>query len=403
LDVRLSPIGTPEGISVLAAVIDVTDRKRLETSLRDQVVQRDSFLATLSHELRNPMAAIVTATSMLSRVVGELPQTAEPCGVIRRQASQIATLLDDLLDVSRVTQNKIVLRREVTDLAALAREAVEAVEPLIAARRHQVRLNAPDEPLWVDVDRARILQVLENLLTNAVKYTPEGGNITLTLSRDGQQSLVRVRDNGRGIAPDLQQSIFDMFVQADTTIDRSQGGMGVGLTLVRSLVELHDGAIDVHSDGVDQGSEFTVRLPATAKRPPRQRPPDVGYVPSPLRVVVVEDCADVRQMLSALLELEGHQVQAAADGRQGLELITTEKPDVALVDIGLPQLDGYQIARRLREHFRKDEICLIALTGYGRAEDHEAVLEAGFDEHLVKPVSTQELNSTLAKAAPHKP
>ena len=398
VDVRLSPISTPEGFAVLAAIVDVTDRKRLESSLRDQIVQRDRFLATLSHELRNPMAAILTAASMLSRVAEDSSIVTEPCGVIRRQSSQIATLLDDLLDVSRVTQNKVALRREVMDLTLLSKEAIEAVGPLIAAHHHDVHLEITDEPLWIEADRSRILQIIENLLTNAIKYTPDGGNIWLTLNRDGRQAVIQVRDDGRGIAAQLLDSIFDMFVQSDTTLEHSDSGMGVGLTLVRSLIELHEGTIEAHSDGLDQGSDFTVYLPLTAKRLARDTDPVVEHDPSQVRLALVEDSDDARKMLASLLEMEGYQVQVAADGCEGLELIRREEPDVALLDIGLPGVDGYQIARRVRQEYGRNEIYLIALTGYGRAEDHEAVLEAGFDEHLVKPVNLKELKSALSKS-----
>ena len=271
VDVRLSPIETARGICVLAAVVDVTDRKRLEFSLRDQVKQRDRFLAVLSHELRNPMAAILNAASLLGRIMDDLPAGQPPCDVIRRQASQMAAILDDLSDVSRVTQGKINLRREVTDLTRLGKEAIEAVGPLLAAHRHHLDLEIADEPLWADVDRSRVLQIIGNLLTNAVKYTPDGGQLSLSLSREGRQAVIRVRDNGRGIPPQLANTIFDMFVQSQDTLDRSEGGMGLGLTLVRSLVALHEGTIEVFSRGDHQGSEFVVRLPLTSKRPPRPR------------------------------------------------------------------------------------------------------------------------------------
>ncbi|MCA9068111.1 MAG: PAS domain S-box protein, partial [Planctomycetaceae bacterium] len=398
LDVRLSPIGTPQGYSVLAAVVDITDQKRMELSLRDQVVQRDRFLATLSHELRNPMAAILSAGSVVSRFAKDLPQITDPCGVIRRQASQIATLLDDLLDVSRVTQNKINLRKEVTNLVALANEAIEAVGPMLGTHGHKIHFENEEQAIWVDVDYSRMLQVLENLLTNAIKYTPDGGNIWMKLSVEGEEGVVRVRDDGRGIEPELLNSIFDIFVQADETLDRSEGGMGVGLTLVRSLVELHGGSIAVFSRGVGQGSEFIVRVPRTSKRPIRQSSPKPVHDPADLRIVLVEDSPDVREMLAALLAFDGYQVQTAANGLEGLKLIVESHPDVALLDIGLPDLDGYGVARRVREEIPRHEIYLIALTGYGREEDHEAILEAGFDEHLIKPINMEELKSSLGKA-----
>ncbi|MGE3777215.1 MAG: chemotaxis protein CheB [Pirellulaceae bacterium] len=300
IDVRLSPLSTPRGVAVLSAVLDVTDRKRLESSLRTQLTQRDRFLATLSHELRNPLAAILAAAAMVSRLAGDGSESAaDPCGVIRRQASQLAALLDDLLDVSRVSQNKIRLRPEPVDMIRLCEEAIEAVSPAIAAHRHEVVLDAADKPVWVEVDRARMLQVLENLLTNAIKYTPDGGHIQLQVSDEARQAIVHVRDNGRGIAPHQLESIFDMFVQAEDTLDRSQGGMGVGLTLVRSLVELHGGKIEARSAGRDCGSDFVIRLPLTTKRPRRDIVTVVDHDPQQLRLAIVEDADDAREMLAA--------------------------------------------------------------------------------------------------------
>ncbi len=399
IDVQLSPISTPRGTSVLAAIVDVTERRRLEASLREQVVQRDRFLATLSHELRNPMAAILAAGSMLGRLTGDAPETAEACGVIRRQSAQIARLLDDLLDVSRVSQNKITLRLEVADLAVLSQEALEAVAPLVSNHQHDVHLEISDNPLWVDVDHARCLQVLENLLTNAIKYTPDCGNIWLTLYREGRQAVVRVRDDGRGITPEFLASIFEMFVQSHDTLDRSDGGMGVGLTLVRSLVELHGGTVTAHSDGLGHGSEFLVRLPLSHKRRPEDRAPATSEDPKHLRLVLVDDSDDARRMLEALLSFEGYQVETGSTGQEGYQAILREKPDVALLDIGLPDFDGYHLARLVRQRFTKDEIYLIAVTGYGFEQDHEAILEAGFDEHLVKPVNMHDLKTALCKAA----
>jgi two-component system CheB/CheR fusion protein len=239
-------------------------------------------------------------------------------------------------------------------------------------------------------------------LTNAIKYTPDGGNIWLALSREGSRGVIHVRDNGRGIAPELLGSIFDMFVQSDDTLDRSDGGMGVGLTLVRSLVELHGGTIEARSSGTDRGSEFTIRLPPTTKRPSRASLSSDGHDPQNVRLVLVEDCADTREMFAALLAFEGYHVQTAADGQEGLDLIRKTKPNLALLDVGLPKLDGYELARRVREEFTKDEIYLIALTGYGSEEDQEAVLEAGFDKHLVKPVDLQELKVAISKAVNSK-
>jgi two-component system, chemotaxis family, CheB/CheR fusion protein len=393
LDIRLSPIESSEGPLVLASIIDMTRSKVLESSLRLQVDQRDRFLATLSHELRNPMAAIVSAATLLSRTVAH-PETKEPCEIILRQAAQMTTLLDDLLDVSRVTQGKIKLRVEPIDLRDICRESLETVTPMITAHRHQLRITLPETPVFAEVDRGRLLQVVENLLTNASKYTPDAGRIELELSTHAQMAMIRVRDNGRGIAPELLESIFDMFVQSDSTLAHSDGGMGVGLTLVRTLVELHHGKVYAQSEGAGHGSTFVVELPITENRPETPAPSTTERLQQATRVVLIEDNRDARLMLESLLSMDGYEVQSAANGVQGLALIFDFKPQLAVVDIGLPGMDGYEIARRVRQSGNQ-EIRLIALTGYGREEDRAAVLEAGFNHHLVKPVRIDELEKIL--------
>jgi two-component system CheB/CheR fusion protein len=394
LDIRLSPIEGFEGMSVLASIIDMTRSKKLESSLRLQVDQRDRFLATLSHELRNPMAAIVSAATLLSRMRGGT-EACEPCGIILRQAAQMTALLDDLLDVSRVTQGKIKLRQEPIDLRDICRESLETVEPLIAAHRHQVSVRLPETPVFVDVDRGRIMQVVENLLTNAIKYTPDAGAIELSLAPTGNMASIVVQDNGRGIEPELLQSIFDMFVQSDSTLEHSDGGMGVGLTLVKTLVELHGGHVHASSPGTGHGSTFTVELPLTSRLPdhPATHGP-YGATLSGVHVVLVEDNRDARLMLESLLSMDGYEVHAAANGVQGLAMILDLKPPIAVVDIGLPGMDGYEIARRVRAAGHND-IRLVALTGYGRDEDRQAVHAAGFNHHLVKPVRIDELEAIL--------
>jgi two-component system CheB/CheR fusion protein len=395
LDVRVNPITTPSGIQAIASLVDMSDHQSLQESLQTQVQQRDHFLATLSHELRNPMAAILTAASLLREVSNDSPEVQKPCAVIRRQASQIATLLDDLLDVSRVTQGKIKMRVKPIDLVDVCRESLEAVEPLVAKHQHHVILDLPDDSMWIEADRVRIVQTVENLLTNAIKYTPDGGNIELQLSSEGNLATLQVRDDGCGMSRDLQKSVFDMFVQSDQTLDRSEGGMGVGLTLVRTLVELHQGTIDAFSEGPNQGSEFVVRLPLTTKRPEPEETSQPPLTPEDLRLVLVEDNDDTREMLTELLSRSGYNVVATAeDGLKGCDMIIQHQPDAALLDVGLPKLDGFQIARRVREQLGSD-IKLVALTGYGRDEDHEAVLEAGFNEHLVKPINLGQLAAVL--------
>jgi two-component system, chemotaxis family, CheB/CheR fusion protein len=395
LDVRVNPIKTPSGTQAIVSLVDVSHHQKLQASLGEKVEQRDRFLAILSHELRNPMGAILTAASVLDRAASNIPKVEQPCSVIRRQATQMATLLDDLLDVARITSGKIKLRLEVTDLAEVCGQAIEAVAPQVTAHRHQVEFEHPESPVWVHVDRGRMQQVVENLLTNAIKYTPERGRIVVTVETEGRETVIRIRDNGCGMTKELLETIFDMFVQSDETLHRSEGGMGVGLTLVHSLVELHHGTIDAHSDGPGKGSTFTVRLPVTDKRPIRDRPSPPIHTSDEVRIVLVEDNHDARTMLAALLDDYGYRVVATAgDGQQGFEAIQTHQPDVALLDIGLPELDGYQLARRIRNQMGT-AIRLIALTGYGRGEDHKAVLESGFDEHLVKPINIDTLADVL--------
>jgi two-component system CheB/CheR fusion protein len=404
LDVHVRPILTPHGRQAIASVVDVSQHQQLEASLREQVQQRDRFLATLSHELRNPMGAILSAASVL-RTQAEKgspegqSQWLAPCDVIRRQASRMSRLLDDLLDVARVTQGKITLRIEVVDLNEICRTSAEAVRPMMQSHRHRFDLQLPEEPTWVRGDRVRLVQIVENLLTNAIKYTDDEGEIQLTLIRRDFRSFLVVRDNGRGMTPELMSTIFDMFVQSDETLDRREGGMGVGLTLVRSLVEMHEGKIEATSDGAGQGSQFTVQLPLSD--PPQTSSPGAAVATptnsSQTRVVLVEDDNDAREMMATLLQHHGHDVLAtAADGAEGLEMITRLEPDAAILDIGLPKIDGYSLARQLRDRLGS-RIYLIALTGYGRSEDRETVIEAGFNQHLVKPVNIKQLNEVLRR------
>lgn len=375
---------------------DITDRKQAEERQRLEVVRRDQFLAMLSHELRNPLGAIVNAIRAIDREPNAVSVT-RTRQVISRQAHHMSRLLDDLLDVSRVTQNKIELRKDVIDLRQTSEDAVDVVRTLIERRNQQLSLNLPDEPLFVEADPARLQQLQVNLLTNSSKYSPEGGQIRLTVENGGSDAVILVRDNGAGISPEMQESIFDLFIQSDASIGRSDGGLGVGLTLVRSIVEKHGGRVDVHSDGPGTGSEFTVRLPITSKRPSRPHHRTRINRPSQIKILVVEDNADARETLCRLLELDGYQVTNAADGVSALEMIDRAHPDVALIDIGLPELDGYEVARRIRSNEEFDGILLIALTGYGQDSDREAALASGFDAHLVKPLNTEKLADLIAE------
>ena len=389
-----------EIVGVIAIFRDVTEQKRAEQKIQDGVRRRDEFLAMLSHELRNPLGAIVTATSLLkngSAAGGRLLQ------VLDRQSRQMARLLDDLLEASRVTQNKIELRKSIVDLGGALEEACEVVRPQFVESGIELRMDPAPQGVLVDADPARLQQIYVNLLSNAAKYTQRGGHVALSCETEGGLAVVRVRDNGAGIPRDMLGSIFDLFVQSNRTLDRAAGGLGVGLTLVRALVEMHGGSVDVHSEGEGKGSEFVVRLPmaaanarreatAVAVEQVRERRP----VPAGARVVIVEDNADTRELLCELLKDQGYDCRSVASGKAALDLIREFEPHIALMDVGLPEMDGFELARRLRAARDTADMHLVAVTGYGRAADRVASREAGFDEHLVKPVQPEELLRVLA-------
>lgn len=385
-------------IAIASIAKDITDRKHAELQCREAIERRDQFLAMLSHELRNPLGAVLNASYVLDRNCTTKHSCKSPCKVIERQTHLMARLLDDLLDVSRVMQGKIDIRMEPCDLRKAVESALEVVRPQIDGRDQQFIVDVESTPLVVMGDLTRLQQIHVNLLTNAMKYTPAGGHIWLTVRREDQRAVIRVRDSGEGIPTDMLQSIFDLFVQAGGTLDRSDGGMGVGLTLVQKLVELHGGTVAAYSDGPGTGSEFVVQLPLGNPADVVARPAEVEpEITCCGRILVVEDNADSREMLKALLELHGYQVEAAEDGRKSLEILQKDSFDIALVDIGLPGIDGYEVARRIRKDPRHAEIRLVALTGYGRTADREAVQAAGFDEHLVKPLDQRKLTSVLTK------
>jgi two-component system CheB/CheR fusion protein len=397
--VSVSPICGPGG-TILGSVHvarDITEQKRAESQAVEAVRQRDQFLAMLSHELRNPLGAILNAACVVKRLPAQGGSFAAALAVIERQAHQMSALLDDLLDVARVMQGKIVLAQEEVDLGATVQDAVAAVRARLEAGNLQLVLDLPDQPLYVRGDPTRLQQIQVNLLTNAVKFTPDGGRIALRLCREEDAAVLTVRDEGQGIPSGMLESIFELFVQADTTLHREQGGLGIGLTLVRMLVEMHGGTVTAASAGAGKGSEFRVRLPLLVTAPSPAPAVTAGSPRVVSKVLIVEDNADVRSMLHTLLELEGHDVQEAADGGQGLETLAREPFDVALIDIGLPGIDGYELARRARSSCGRRCPRLVALTGYGRASDREAVQAAGFDEHLVKPCDPDDLFRVLAK------
>jgi signal transduction histidine kinase/ActR/RegA family two-component response regulator len=378
----------------------IEEREKTEETLRDADRRKDEFLATLAHELRNPLAPISNAAQLLHyRMPADSPLQ-RASDVIERQIRHLARLVEDLLDVSRITRGKIELRRSPVDLAAVVLNAVETSQPLITDRGHEFTLELPPEPLPLDADPVRLAQVLANLLNNAAKYTPRGGRISLTAAREGGIVVIRVKDSGIGIAADVLPKIFDMFIQADNRLERATGGLGIGLTLVKHFVEMHGGTVEAMSAGPSLGSEFVVRLPLmasshaaaiavdTSDDTPAQ--PRLG-----LRILVVDDNHDSAESMRSLLEILGNDVVTANEGRQALQSIAQRKPDVALLDIGMPKMNGYEVARRIRGESYGDDILLIAMTGWGQEEDRLRSRSAGFDHHLVKPVDLVELKRLL--------
>jgi PAS domain S-box-containing protein len=371
---------------------DLTARRRLE-ALQENEQQMNEFLAMLGHELRNPLAAIVNALGLMhgrdsARRGDELK------AIIDRQATHLSRLVDDLLDVSRITRGLIALRKEILDLNQVVSGAVASCRPQIEARRQELSLELAPEEVPVDADPTRLAQIVVNLVSNALKYTPEGGRITVAVARESGRSVVRVRDTGVGIAPELRSRVFDLFVQGQRSLDRVEGGLGIGLTIVKRLVELHDGTVSVDSAGVGQGSEFIVSLPLAARAPAASTALSVTADAPPRArkdLLVVDDNRDAANTLAALLETMGHEVRTAYCGSDAISLAVEQPPDAVFLDIGLPGLTGYDVARTLRAAPAMARTRLIAFTGYGHDEDRRRVHEAGFDHHLVKPVAAAEL------------
>jgi PAS domain S-box-containing protein len=359
---------------------------------------KDEFLAMLGHELRNPLDVIGSAVRVLDMKPSDGAVTGRAHEVIGRQVRQLGRLVDDLLDVGRVTTGKISLTLTPVNLAETVRRCVSGLLPGAESARHQVSLHA--EPTWVVADQARIEQIVMNLLSNAVKYTPSGGDIEVTVGGDGQTARLTVKDTGAGMTPYMLERVFDLFFQGERTLDRAEGGLGIGLTLVRRLTELHGGRVSAESPGPGLGSAVSVELPQVAA-PAEPAAAAPGKKPSPRRILIVEDSQDSRDMLRLLLEHAGHEVHEALDGPSGVEAILSIRPDIALVDVGLPGLDGYEVARRVRAHAGGPRVRLVALTGYGLPDDQRRSREAGFDAHLVKPVDPARLAGVIAAALPH--
>lgn len=380
----------------LATLRDVSERKRAEERAHEEVRRRDTFLATLSHELRNPLAAISNAVEVLTVQAGN-PGTDETIGVLRRQCKQMSRLLDDLLDVSRISQNKIKLNYEQIDLTQLVTELCKCFKGQFQERGIRLVLQSSGQKNRVSGDYVRLQQVFANLLNNARKYTMAGGQVCVRIFRNDGDVVVSVRDTGIGIREEFLDSIFEPFVQDEHNPSVESGGLGIGLALVSKLVEAHRGVILARSGGPGKGSEFVVRFPISTQGPGPVATPAAAASSGVQQIVIVEDNRDVREMLKQLLEMDGHEVETAADGEAGVELIELHRPDVALVDLSMPKLDGLELARRIRSRSTNSRVYLVALTGHGQPNDIRRTKAAGFDAHLVKPISIEKLNSLLAK------
>jgi len=379
---------------------EVAERARAEQALKEADRHKDEFLAMLAHELRNPLAPILSAVQLMRMKPVADPQLSWSRDVIERQLSHLTRLVDDLLDVARITRGKINLSREPIELATLIARAVEIVQPLIQERGHQFTTEIPDGTLRVDADPLRLTQALGNVLGNAAKYTERGGRISLGVRRQGAGVEIRVRDNGIGISAEVLPRIFDLFTQLDRHSHHPHSGLGIGLALVRRLLQMHGGTISAHSEGTGLGSEFVIRLPLLlgATQSVDGRPSRAADSP-PLRrrILVADDNADALQTLATVLELGGHEVFSAANGSLALESAERHLPEVALLDIGMPLLDGYEVARRIRAQAWGKRITLVALTGWGQDSDRRRSQEAGFDSHLVKPLDLAKLTQLLSR------
>ncbi|HEX7450357.1 MAG TPA: PAS domain S-box protein [Pirellulales bacterium] len=385
---------------------DLTERRQLERAklnaevMADLSRRKDEFLAMLSHELRNPLSPILNSVQLLRLDENRDALHQEATTIIERQTARLARLVDDLLEVSRVTTGRIRLQRAAVDLRRVAEHAIETARPLIEQRRHELAVSLPPDAIWLFADATRLEQVIVNLLTNAAKYTDPGGRIELKADRTAEEATLRVRDNGIGIAADFLPSIFDLFTQAPRSIDRSQGGLGVGLTVVRRIVDLHHGSVEAISGGLGQGSEFVVRLPLMPPQDPSAATDQPAAQPArQWRVLVVDDNQDAAETAALLLRRAGHEVRTAYSGGQAVEAALADPPDAILLDLGLPEIDGYEVARRLRRKPAFDEVLLVALTGYGQESDRRRSQDAGCDAHLVKPVNIKKIEEVLESLA----
>lgn len=404
---RARPVRDDAGriIRWMGSCTDIHDQKRIQQELLDANHRKDEFLAMLAHELRNPLAPVSTAVQLLKMIADDPQRVRRTSELIGRQVLHMSQLVDDLLDVSRVTRGLVKIEQDTVNLQQVVQGALEQVRPQIAARDHQVNLQLPALPVHVRGDRVRLVQVLANLLNNAAKYTPDQGHIAVSLQAQGAFAVLSVQDDGAGIDPELLPHVFDLFTQAKRTPDRSQGGLGVGLALVKSLVELHGGTVQAESLGKGRGSIFTVRLPLVQvmEPAPGEMPPPKAAEGHGLRVMVVDDNADAAELLGQWLSAQGHQVTVKTDARDALATARVDPAQVYVLDIGLPEMDGNELARRLRADPRTRKATLIALTGYGHTQDILQSRQSGFDHHFVKPADPQRLALVIASLAQDPP
>ncbi|HEX7832052.1 MAG TPA: hybrid sensor histidine kinase/response regulator [Thermoanaerobaculia bacterium] len=378
------------------------DIRDLMRELEERVQERDRFLAVLGHELRNPLGAILLAAQMRNDD-GYLD--GEHADLIERQSRHLTRLVNDLLDLSRVAAGKIVLKPQLVDLRDVAAEAMRLVQPSADAQRVAMEMQRCERPLVVKGDPVRLDQIFTNVLSNAIKYTPEEGHVRVVMGEENGEAIIRVTDDGVGIAPERIGVIFELFAQAENAIGRAQGGMGIGLALVRNMMQLHNGRVEAHSDGIGKGSEFVLHLPlahvdevAAQQQTPAPIERSQAKVPS-RKIAIVEDNNDVRDLLRLKLSRLGHEVVIARDGIEGVQVVVAEKPDLALVDLGLPGIDGFQVAREVRDQLGSS-VVLVAVSGFGQPEDKRRALESGFDEHITKPADVKDIESVLRRFPP---
>lgn len=393
-------VGEPEARRVAALFSDITVRKRAEEELAEAHRRKDEFLAMLAHELRGPLAPLVNMVHLLKRAEADTDLVRQATETMERQLGQVVRLVDDLLDVNRVARDKLELRKTRVELKSIVEQAVEACRPVAERLRHSIVVDLPAAPVYLMADRARLAQIFSNLLNNACKYMDPNGRVALEAWTEGDDVLVKVSDTGVGIPPDQLSRIFDMFAQVNKSLERADGGLGIGLTLVQSLVQMHGGTVEAFSEGLGKGSEFVVRLPALTDMtdlPEEEPPAPQEQEMRRRRILVVDDNVDAAMSLAIILEMAGHEVHTAHDGLDAVDAAGEFRPDVVLLDIGLPGLSGLDVARRIRQEAWGAEVSLVALTGWGQEEDRRNTQEAGFDAHLVKPVEHSDLMTLLAR------